>query len=152
MHGIKSARAAYRLDLADLHAVCEANYVRLLQLFPDYETSNRREFEVAGAQVCLEVSERCRYTTMFMLHQRHADARWLGHLRVELRAYHDARMLEVGSFQSHRQIQGRYIYPNRAMYQQDEKAQQNRFLAEWLAHCLADGRSTPGAAQWHPEA
>ena len=27
------------------------------------------------------------------------------------------------------------------MHQQDEKYQQNRFLAEWLEHCLANGRS-----------
>ena len=148
MHGTQSVRPAYKLDLADLHAVCEANYARLMQLFPDYEATNRREFEVHGAQITLEVTERCRYTTMFRLHQRHADARWLGHLRVELRAYHDARMLEVGSFQSHRQIQGRYVYPNRGMYQQDEKAQQNRFLAEWLAHCLANGRSPSGSVDW----
>ena len=52
----------------------------------------------------------------------------------------DARMVEVGMFQSHRRIAGRYNYPNARMYQQDEKLQQNRFLADWLEHCLANGR------------
>lgn len=113
----------------------------MLRLFPDYESCNHREFRVGPSTVCLEVVERCRYTTMFQLHQQHAEARWLGSLRVELRAYHDVGMLEVGSFQSHQRIQPRYNYPNEQMHQQDEKSQQNRFLADWLEHCLGNGMS-----------
>lgn len=126
----------------ELHAVCEANYARLLRLFPNYETANTREFRVGPSRILVEVVERCRYTTIFRLHQQQAEARWLGSLKVEVRAYHDARMLEVGSFQSHRRVQPRYRYPNAKMFQQDEKAQQNRFLADWLEHCLACGQST----------
>ena len=131
----------FRMNLVELHAVCEANYARLLRLFPDYESANRREFNVGPSRVVLEVVERSRYTTIFVLHQQHAEARSLGSLKVEVRAYHDARMLEVGSFQSHRQIQPRYQYPNTDMFQQDEKSQQNRFLADWLEHCLTNGHS-----------
>ena len=87
-------RKSFKLDLKTLHAMCDANYARLLRLFPDYETRNRRELFVGSAQVCLEVVERCRYTTIFHLHQAHASSRWLGRLRIEVRAYHDARMLE----------------------------------------------------------
>ena len=90
----------------------------------------------------IDVVERSRYTTIFRLFQTQAEAEWLGLLRVEVRAYHDAGMLEVGAFQSHRQMQGRYNYPNTRMYQQDEKSQQNHFLADWLEHCLKNGRST----------
>ena len=146
---LQARNRQFRLDLAELHATCEANYARLLQLFPDYQTSNHREFQVGSARVQLEVLERCRYTTIFRLTQGQAEARWLGGLRVEVRAYHDAGMLEVGSFQSHRRIKPRYNYPNQQMHQQDEKSQQNRFLADWLAHCLGSGRSSepvsPGA-------
>jgi uncharacterized protein YqiB (DUF1249 family) len=28
------------------------------------------------------------------------------------------------------------------MFQQDEKFQQNRFLADWLEHCLQNGRAS----------
>ena len=132
----------FRLNLAELHAVCEANYARLLRLFPDYETSNHRDFQLGPARVRMEVLERCRSTTIFRLSQQHAEARWLEGLRVEVRAYHDAGMLEVGSFQSHRRIQPRYSYPNEKMHQQDEKSQQNRFLADWLEHCLGNGHSS----------
>ncbi|QIB67623.1 DUF1249 domain-containing protein [Kineobactrum salinum] len=132
----------FKIDLVRLHALCEANYVRLLRLFPDYEQGNTREFSVGTAKVRLEVLERSRYTTFFRLHQSHAEDRWLGHLVVDVRAYHDAGMLEVGAFQSHRQIQARYHYPNSRMFQQDEKLQQNQFLADWLEHCRANGRAS----------
>ena len=137
----RTKKKRYKLDLAELHAACEANYARLLRLFPDYENSNARDFIVGTAKVRLEVVERCRYTTIFRLHQQHSEARWLGRLRVELRAYHDAGMLEVGMFQSHRQVAARYRYPNDQMFQQDEKSQQNHFLADWLEHCLQNGRT-----------
>ena len=138
----RAKKKPFKLDLAEMHAVCEANYARLLCLFPDYETANTREFAVADARVRLEVIERCRYTTIFLLNQDHAQDNWLGRLRVEVRAYHDVGMLEVGMFQSHRKIDARYQYPNERMYQQDEKSQQNRFLADWLQHCLQNGRAS----------
>jgi len=140
----RARKKPYKLDLAEMHAVCEANYARLLRLFPDYENTNARAFAVADARVRLEVMERCRYTTIFHLHQHHAHDRWLGRLRVEVRAYHDAAMLEVGMFQSHHKVAARYQYPNAGMYQQDEKSQQNRFLADWLEHCLQNGRACTG--------
>ncbi len=131
----------YKLDLTDLHSVCEANYARFLRLFPGYENSNTRAFKVGAARVLLEVAERCRYTTIFKVQQLGSSSTWLGGLKVEVRLYHDARMAEVGMFQSHRHIEGRYQYPNHRMYQQDEKHQQNRFLADWLEHCLHSGIS-----------
>lgn len=137
----RAKKKPFKLDLAEMHAVCEANYARLLRLFPAYENTNCREFHVAEARIRLEVIERCRYTTIFHLHQHHAHDAWLGRLRIEARAYHDAGMLEVGMFQSHRRIAARYQYPNDRMYQQDEKSQQNRFLADWLEHCLQNGRA-----------
>lgn len=137
----RQIKKPFKLDLTALHAVCEANYARMLRLFPDYEGANSRKLIVGRALVTLEVVERCRYTTIFRIDQQHGQSQWLGHLRIEVRAYHDARMLEVGMFQSHRRVSARYQYPNDQMFQQDEKFQQNRFLADWLEHCLADGRA-----------
>ena len=134
-------KKSFKLSLIELHAVCEANYVRLLRLFPDYENCNVRELLLGSAKVSLNVVERCRYTTIYQLHQQRGESRWLGLLRIEVRAYHDARMLEVGTFQSHRKVAARYHYPNKQMFAQDEKYQQNRFLADWLEHCLQNGRA-----------
>jgi uncharacterized protein YqiB (DUF1249 family) len=137
----RALKKPYKVDLAGLHSVCEANYARLKLLFPGYETSNAREFAAGDARIRIEVIERARYTTIFRIYQQHMAADWLGHLKIELRAYHDAGMLEVGKFQSHEQIKARYQYPNAKMHQQDEKAQQNAFLADWLEHCLENGRA-----------
>ena len=64
----------YSVDLAGLHATCESNYARLLQLFPDYETSNLREFHLAGGErVRIDVVERCRYTTLMRVCQQGGD-------------------------------------------------------------------------------
>ena len=57
--------STYTIDLAGLHATCEGNYVRLLQLFPDYETTNSREFQLrSGHRIRFDVVERSRYTTI----------------------------------------------------------------------------------------
>jgi len=148
----------YKTDLRGLHALCEANYARLLRLFPDYEARNTRGFTLRGVRVQIDVLERSRYTTLFHLNsvrssQAGTDATptgaapaddsplWLPPLRIEARAYHDAGMLEVVTFQSEARIAARYSYPNRGMHQEDEKRQQNAFLAEWLAHSLHHGEA-----------
>ena len=136
-------RGNYSVNLAAMHATCESNYVRLLQLFPDYETSNTREFQLHdGARVRIEVVERCRYTTLMHVQQHGSGSTWLLAPRFDLRAYHDARMVEVTGFQAQRRVAARYEYPNRLMHSRDEKSQQNLFLAEWLSYCLQQGCSS----------
>lgn len=137
----------YSVDLAGLHATCESNYARLLRLFPDYEISNSREFHLGnGVRVRIEVQERCRYTTLMTVLQQGSVDSWLAPPRFDLRAYHDARMVEVTGFQAGARVAARYEYPNPAMHARDEKAQQNIFLAEWLGHCLEQGHSEEALA------
>lgn len=135
----------YAVDLRGLHALCEANYARLLRLFPDYETCNSKHFRLAAAQVHIDVIERSRYTTLFRLRSSRvaSGAEPIGTepLDIEVRAYHDAGMLEVVNFQQRGRTEGRYSYPNPSMHQQDEKNQQNAFLADWLSHCLHFGEA-----------
>ncbi len=138
----RTCKRPYKIDIAALHALCEANYVRLLRLFPDYEHSNHFRFELGEARVTIEVLERSRYTTIFRIRQYHHAATWLGNLCIEVRAYHDAAMLEVGAFQSHYRVAARYDYPNKHMLQEDEKLRQNQFLVEWFEHCLSHGQVT----------
>jgi len=140
----------------------------MLRLFSDYESCNSKRFTVDGVQVHFEVLERSRYTTLFGLKSypgagsdntantvntvNTADTNntdtecstnfsWLKPLVMEARAYHDAGMIEVVRFQSAGKTQGRYAYPNPSMHQQDEKNQQNTFLADWLSHCLHHGQA-----------
>jgi uncharacterized protein YqiB (DUF1249 family) len=132
----------YQVDLVALHALCEANYRRLLQLFPDYEQSNRRIVAIGEGELRLEVSERGRFTTEFQLRFSDGCVGSLGVRRMAFRAYHDAAMAEVIGSGGGRRVAPRYDYPNTAMYQRDEQFQQNQFAAELLAFCLANGRDT----------
>ena len=135
-------RKGYQLDLADLHAHCEANYHRLMRLFPSYEQQTRCNFEAGDAQIELEVTARDRYTTDMRLRYQGAVYQLGSASALDLRLYHDARMAEVVHCSTSRRFEARYRYPNPEMLQRDEKFQQNRFAAELMEFCLNNGRST----------
>jgi uncharacterized protein YqiB (DUF1249 family) len=143
-HSVQSrrrARGGYRIDLSDLHAQCEANYHRLMRLFPEYEQQSACVFAAGEVSVSLEVTARDRYTTdMRLRYQGMASAPWAGSC-FDLRLYHDARMAEVVHCSTSRRFEARYRYPNPEMLQRDEKFQQNRFAAELMEFCLSHGRS-----------
>ncbi|WP_235015353.1 DUF1249 domain-containing protein [Oceanicoccus sp. KOV_DT_Chl] len=138
----------YTVDLAAQMAECEANYARIMQLLPDMDTVDQRQFAVdmAGSelqQFRIVVMERCKYTTMVDI-SRQSDPSskpWTTAPSFSLRVYHDARMAEVVAFDQHRRLQAKYDYPNDNMYQRDEKSQLNTFLGEWLSHCLKYGQA-----------
>ena len=138
------ARERYRVDLIGLQAACEANYARLMRLLPDmrHAPQARRIAVTHGDQMLgvltLEVILTCPYTTTLEVRQEHSLP-WLPVPRLEVRAYHDARMAEVIGAENARRFRGIYPYPNAAMHQPDEKTQLNLFLGEWLSHCIACG-------------
>ena len=140
---MQTRQRRYKLDLSGLHAECEANYARLMRLLPDFETIDRREFQCrSGAtttQVCLEITQRCPYTTMINVSQHESPTPWVEPPRFEVRLYHDALMAEVVQYSGVRRVSPRYDYPNEGMHQRDEKHQLNRFLGEWLSHCIDTG-------------
>ena len=126
----------YKLSLSSLHALCESNYLKFLRVFRDYQNSNERVLMVGDSRIVLTVTERARYTTTFKAVQV-STSPFIKHLELELRAYHDARMLEVLAFQQARFIKGSYRYPNSSMHQKNEKLSQTQFVSEWLSHLLA---------------
>lgn len=136
----------YKLDLAGQMAECEANYARLMKLLPDMDSVDQCRFAVGqadghSAQFCIEVKERCKYTTMLELSQYSRSSSWIGAPAFSLRVYHDAQMAEVTAFQGRHRLQPIYTYPNQLMFQADEKSQLNTFLGEWLSYCLKYGHA-----------
>lgn len=137
----------FKIDLSAQLAECEANYARIMQLLPDMDSVDRREFGVEmraskTVRFRMEVIERCQYTTMVDVSQLADDSNgryWQSPASFSLRIYHDARMAEVIAFNRHLRFLPSYEYPNRNMYQRDEKSQLNSFLGEWLSHCLRYG-------------
>lgn len=144
MKGVRPGRGQkYSMDLPAHMAECDANYLRLNKLFPEMAGSDRAALalELNGQRltVRMDVLERSPYTTLIRLSQ-HPDAPWNHRARMTVRLYHDARSAEVVEYQGKKHfLRAVYDYPNRDMRQPDEKAQINRFLGEYLAHCLSHG-------------
>lgn len=135
-------RTRYRVDLSAHMAECDANYLRVMKLFPALRDEDVSVFGVALGEhpyhVRLTVLERGPYTTLIEL--RHLPGGpWNLEPRLAVRLYHDAQSAEVVEFHGARHFRPSYAYPNQRMHLPDEKAQVNRFLGEFLSLCLANG-------------
>ena len=131
-------------DLALPASLGAANYARLLKLTCDRIAGEQVVYSVRNSsQPALRFSVKIeadqKYTTMLKLTHEVVSGPWPGSQEMQVRMYHDARMAEVTGFQRRWVRDGRYPYPNPNMLQPDEKTQLNRFLADWLEHCLQFG-------------
>ena len=147
-------------------ADCEANYARLCRIMPsvlhrDSANDNSHDSTLSTTQdtvvldidlaankpakLTLSISERCRFTTMVNLQviiDSFTDVKGeAGCVNMSVRLYHDVNMAEVIACNHKPNRLASYEYPNELMFQPDEKAQQNRFLSEWLGLCLKHGMS-----------
>ena len=149
----------YRVDLKAFMACCEANYYRLLGLFPDLHSADERRIGLllgGEVEVVLSVLERTTYTTLLSLAQRQVSAvgapdtrsertdksvtvRWFKPPMLTVRLYHDAQIAEVITNGSNRGVRPKNAYPNQHMFQPDEKRQWNDFLEELLVLCRQHG-------------
>ena len=140
----------YVPNLAAQQAESANNYLLLNRLMGLLNEDREALFGVPGqGQILLTETQRSPYTSFVTLVGLDR-AEWLQVPQLDVRMYHDARMAEIVAFQRARHLAGRYEYPNPNMYQRDEKAQQNRYLAELLALCLAEGRLTDTVSPWAP--
>jgi hypothetical protein len=133
----------YTVDLQAYMAECEANYWRIMKLLS--KSCDEQSYYVQlpnkkALRMTLTVTERCKYTTMVSIAQEGVDS-WLLNSHFDVRIYHDAKMVEVFSYQQQGRVEGVYKYPNEKMHQKDEKFQQHLFLSECLANCLKNGFS-----------
>jgi len=98
------------------------------------------------AKLSLSIAERCRFTTMVNLQvliDSFVDIDGEpGCVNMSIRLYHDVNMAEVIACNHKPNRLASYEYPNELMFQPDEKAQQNRFLSEWLGLCSKHGMSS----------
>ncbi len=135
-------RKRYSIDLPAHMAECDANYLRIMKLFPKLRENDVSVFGVMiadqAAEVSITVLERNPYTTLIKLRQL-PEAPWGANPMMTVRLYHDARSAEVVEYQRARHFKAVYAYPNDSMRQRDEKVQVNRFLGEFLSYCLTHG-------------
>jgi len=88
----------YSINLPAHMAECDANYLRLLKLFPAMREDDTCVFGVAAnamhLTITLQVLERGPYTTILRLTQEPAPP-WSRKPSMTIRLYHDARCAEV---------------------------------------------------------
>ena len=144
---METRKKRYVPDLKSDAAECDANYIRLLRLFPAIHEVDDLEFGVEGttsdgAIVTIAIVERCPYTTMVTVKvTNEEDKPWIHWPSLDIRVYHDLQTAEVISFERHRNLQYRYSTPNPNMFHPDEKSQINKFFGELLTFCIEHGRS-----------
>lgn len=137
-------KSRYKTNLPELQSICSMNYAKLGKLMPDAQSSDSwmyRASNNAEHKLKIKITDRAPYTTTIMIEQSGNISPWLQQISLGVRIYHDAMMAEVTEWQRHRRWLGRYEYPNKSMYQMDEKSQLNQFLSDWLGLCLAQGHS-----------
>ena len=137
----------YVPDLIADMAECDANYIRLRQLFPDMDEKSDLKFGIRtttreGATVVIRITARCPFTTMMTVSVTSQNGElFVKWPNLDVRIYHDVRSAEVIRFDQHRNFRFRYTTPNDNMFQPDEKSQVNKFLGELLTHCIEHGYS-----------
>ena len=122
--------------------VFEENFRLLQRLLPELEQGGDRFVLNAANGEALEllILERCRYTTMVSLSQPYAiDGEWLPDLAMQLRVYHDARVVEVAAYQGCHRIPARYQVQSQGRHHKDDKRQINFLLHDLLLYCLRLG-------------
>ncbi len=139
-------RHVFHQQVTPLH-LYENNYRLLLMLFPPlvaailpaddrqvpaFHTGDRLFAE--GVDLQLTIEEIHKYTTTVVLRQELLAEKepgtygpW-GSLKMRLQLYHDAKMVEVTHFQGSKKLKKYDDYPNKHMYQTDEKKQLNFHL------------------------
>lgn len=138
-------RQKYIPDLKHHGALCEGNFVKLQKLLDRRHDKSHWYYKLHdGCQglgsVSFRIMDRSRYTLTVEVRYQSGSALLVSQPRVlNVRLYEDACSAEVVRCQQGRQHQGVYPYPNKEMYQVDEKSQLNQFLSECLSHCLKYG-------------
>lgn len=142
----------YKVDLKKFMADCEANYHCLIRLLPGVDDGDSYQLGLPGRNdqlMAFEVIERTPYTSLVEIRQLGGDVLdWLPAALLKVRLYHDARLAEVVNCAGQHNPRPRYRYPNEDMLQPDEKAQWNRFLAEWLALAFSQGLAVDASCEF----
>ena len=126
--------------------VFEMNYLRLTQLIPDLvEAEENLLYSLRDQRgiINIHLRERGPYTaTLDVTHQTPGLKQMIPDIQISVKVYHDAEMAEVVCYQNQDKFQHNNSYPSPRKHDKAEKAEVNRFLAEWLDYCLKQHASS----------
>ena len=136
-------RRKFRTNLKDLLYLYEKNYIKIKALFSEIHKTNKSTFllpeGVNHSRVNFKIFRESKYTSLLVINQSSLSNPNLISTKIEIAIYHDVKMAEVRSFNGKRQFWVRNKYPNKNMFQKDEKFQWNKFLFEWLEFSKKEG-------------
>lgn len=131
------------IDLKTHLALCELNFHRCLSLVPGVRQGVAFWAFYVGVnrqlRVTIALLESAPYTSTLEVKQQHTGGEWFSSATWGVRLYHDVNMAEIIRWNRHQHWLPEYAYPNKNMYQPDEKMALNRFFGEWLEHCRKQG-------------
>lgn len=135
----------YAINLPLLMAECSANYVRLSQLTQVMDNTEFRCLIGVGKQdlaVHFVLLDQAKYTsTWSMTVTSSITSTIVKWPQAQIRAYHDAQLVEVLKWSGQKHFLPRYDGDNGRGYAKDEKYQLNILLGEWISLCLRTGRT-----------
>ena len=136
-------------SFVSLMTLYESNFIRLgwlardLKKLPDHAVSRVR----GDCDLRLTVTGRCRYTTSLLLtYQFNEGGTVVTEPNLELRLYHDARLLEACGridCRRHRDLAHFRVPPEANI---DQRWARNQMLNKWLEYCAERGHGFPAAA------
>lgn len=142
---LKHSQSNYKPDLDALLSQCELNYRLLLELAPDFlhltpekfinvMKIHQKQFKCGMIDLSINVTDVAKYTTTMILVIKSPKIKLTQGIKLIVRLYHDAKMLEVMEGSGPSAIKA--IPSALEQKPMDEKQQVNRFLGESLQACL----------------
>jgi len=124
-------------SLSDLATLCEENYGYLLSLMPQLKRLQGEHCSTSSQHqdLLLTIIEQTPYTTLLRLTYRFPDEHGGRDPDALLRAYHDARQVEVEDLRQQ-------ALPTERLYEAPgllNKWRVNLFVSKWLTFCLQQG-------------
>jgi len=131
------------IDFPGFLSSCEMNFLKLVKVFPFIHDAVERQIEMYflngdRSQLHFQVLERTRHTSVLSLCLFDQNA-YLKEAEMEIRVYHDMKVVEVLSVQSVDVRKSTIRKSENGMLQPSERLQASRLLSEWLDHCLEFG-------------
>ena len=133
-----------KTSLKDLIFLYEKNYIKIKKFYPNIRKINEVSFLLPKGDINYHVNLRIFYDSDFttVLKINHSELllnQKVAPMELEVAIYHDLKVAEVIRFNGKKLFWNNNKYPNKNMFQKDEKFQWNKLLSELLRFSKREG-------------